>query len=183
MTMTEQKLPPTVAALAPAVVEPEWHADYMWKQLKKYQPALAGALAVLIRDLGEDWPQREFNVGRPDAVLQAPPLLVAGYDFEPEIAPYRTTDADDCSACDECFDQCRWHRGYSEAQGEWTKRLRDAVKANPNVTVAEVQAAVLLEQQEWCGCSSCRADVEAYRTPERPWWRRTIDRVGTWGRG
>jgi hypothetical protein len=149
----EHELPLTVRALHPAVPDPQWYAARMWKQLKRYQPAVAGALALLIQELGDEWPQREFNAPRADTVIAAPPRVLSGYDFEPEIAPYRTTDADNCHACDEAEDQCRWHRGFSEADGDWFRRLLKARKANPNVTVAEVMEQYEQEEHELCGCA------------------------------
>ncbi|MFG2844222.1 hypothetical protein ACGF12_13770 [Kitasatospora sp. NPDC048296] len=108
-------------------------ADTLWKQLIEHQPAVAAALAMQLRALPANWAQRELGVARPHAALELP----AGADVPMEIAPYRA-DWEDCPACIECEELCRYHAGRSDGYEALHRPLREACVVDPAVTVANV---------------------------------------------
>jgi hypothetical protein len=87
----------------------------------------------------DDWPLRVFGVGRADAALDLPPAAHGEVfdDRPPEIAPYAEHDFDDCPACVETENNCRYHEGYATAHGEALRRQLDAVKANPGISLRD----------------------------------------------
>ncbi|WP_309029063.1 hypothetical protein [Streptomyces alfalfae] len=115
-------------------------APALWEHLVQWQPATAAALAMHLRALPDDWPQRLFTVGRPDTALVLPPAAIGEQypDQAPEIAPYDEIAAeDDCPACQEAEGTCRYHQGYSAGHHEWNQAERDAVSARPDITLRE----------------------------------------------
>ncbi|WP_199552654.1 hypothetical protein [Streptomyces sp. N35] len=113
----------------------------LWAQLVEWQPSAAAALALYVRGLPDDWAQRVFGVGRPDAAL-ALPAGAAGEQYAdraPEIAPPdRNADCERCPACQENNDElCRYHDGHLTADNAAGRALLDAVKAQPDITLRQ----------------------------------------------
>jgi hypothetical protein len=169
-TTAAATLPLAVRALEPAVTDPEAAAADMWGLLKTHQPALAGALAILLRGLPADWPRRHLGVTRPDATLTIPTPTAAPYDFPPETSPYRATgDPENCPACGETGNLCRWHTGYATAHGYWFNRLLAAVKTNPGITAGTVLDQHIQEQEDLYGfLDLIAADVDTQTAADAP---------------
>ncbi|MCX5000919.1 hypothetical protein [Streptomyces longwoodensis] len=152
-------------------VDPDIAATNLWHGLKRYQPAIAGALAIHLRTLADDWPQRELGVGREAAVYTIPPPLRPGDNLLPEAAPH-SADVEECQACAEAGLVCRWHDGQAAAHEWWNQHARRALAADPNVRLEDV----LLHQEAEaagtaCVCRLCKPPA----APTRPsWWRRAL---------
>jgi hypothetical protein len=88
--------------------DPVLAAENLWRRLVEHQPAVAAALGLRVRELPQDWPQRELGVFRPEAAFRLPP---SEQHTRVEIAPY-DTDWENCGACSEALDLCRYHTGF-----------------------------------------------------------------------
>ncbi|GAA3108418.1 hypothetical protein ACFQ0X_43835 [Streptomyces rectiviolaceus] len=129
-------------------------ARAIWEHLVQWQPATAADLTQHLRAMPDDWPLRVFDVGRPDAALTLPPGAEGEQypDRAPEIAPYDDIAAhEDCPACAEAGDNCRFHTGYAAGHREANQPLHDALKARPDMTLREFAAwsAQVTEAQEY----------------------------------
>jgi hypothetical protein len=162
----------TLTKPSPGRVDSQEAASTLWQNLVRYQPSLAGALAIHLRNLPEDWPQREFGVGREAAVLTITPPLPPGQNQLPEAAPH-TPDIEECQACAEAGLVCRWHDGQGEAHQWWQDHVMAALRADPEARVEDV----LLHQEaeaEGVACR-CRRCTPAEPVPVRePRWRRAV---------
>lgn len=109
-------------------------AAELWDQLVTYQPATAAALTEKLRALPEDWPLRVFGVGRAGAALALAPAAPAA----PEVPPW-SDDWENCPACGEDGDLCRWHAGWAGGQAvehaAVFQPMVKAVRTDPDVTV------------------------------------------------
>ncbi|MFD5900983.1 hypothetical protein ACFWHG_05725 [Streptomyces microflavus] len=114
-------------------------ASAVWQDLCDYQPGAAAALTIQLKNMPEDWPLRVFNVGRPDAAVALPPAAVGEVfdDMRPEIPPYAEHSFDECPACIEADDNCRYHQGYATGHHEALQAELDAVKADPAITLKD----------------------------------------------
>jgi hypothetical protein len=123
----------------PQQPNPMTAAASLWDQLLVYQPATAAALLRQLRAMPDDWPLRVFGVGRADAALNLPPAAHGEMfdDRPPEIPPYAEHNFDDCPACAETENNCRYHEGYATAYGETLQAALDAVKANPEISLRD----------------------------------------------
>ncbi|MFJ3673723.1 hypothetical protein ACIPSE_45500 [Streptomyces sp. NPDC090106] len=87
--------------------DPAVDAHRVWASLYHHHPQLAQALATYLRDLPPTWQEDLFTLShetRSARLVPAPQTL-------PEAAPYDPMDWEDCPACVEAEDQCRYHRG------------------------------------------------------------------------
>ncbi|MBQ0855742.1 hypothetical protein J8N05_47160 (plasmid) [Streptomyces sp. BH-SS-21] len=92
----------------PSTPDPATEAGRIWTSLfGNYRP-VAAALVRLLRDLPATWHEDLFTVPAPFVSRQAAELP------GPETAPYDPLDWEDCPACIEAHDQCRYHRGVAE---------------------------------------------------------------------
>ncbi len=91
------------------MTDPVQVADDLCKRLIVHQPAVAAALALQLRDLPDDWPQRLLGINRPYAALELP----ATPGMPMEIQPYDTSDWESCLACAEFRQLCRYHQGFA----------------------------------------------------------------------
>ncbi|MEV3857768.1 hypothetical protein AB0J38_26010 [Streptomyces sp. NPDC050095] len=115
-------------------------AHATWEHLVRWQPATAAAVALYVRALPTDWPQRVFAVGRADAALALPPAAHGEQyaDRAPEVAPYdEIASPETCPACTEAEGICRFHEGYSAGHHERNQVERDAVKVRPYMPLQE----------------------------------------------
>ncbi|MFF0198809.1 hypothetical protein ACFYT5_38490 [Streptomyces anulatus] len=110
--------------------DPGQVADDLWRRLIAHQPAVAAALALQLRDLPDDWPQRLLGITRPHAALQLP----ATSGMPMEIQPYDTSDWESCLACAEFRQLCRYHEGFATGYGALDGPLTDASRLDPTVT-------------------------------------------------
>lgn len=118
-------------------------ARTLWEHLVQWQPATAADLAIHLRAMPDDWPLRVFDVGRPDAAIALPPGAEGEQypDRTPEIAPYDDiSSSEDCPACGEAGDNCRFHTGYAAGHREAIQPFHDALKARPDMTLREFAA-------------------------------------------
>jgi len=94
-----------------ATSDPDTEAQRIWASLYDNYPMIAAALAGFLRDLPDNWREDLFTTG---------PYSCRGASNSrektpgPETAPYDPMDWEDCKACMEAQDQCRYHRGVSE---------------------------------------------------------------------
>jgi hypothetical protein len=115
-------------------------APDLWQHLVHWQPATAAAIIQHIRALPDDWPQRVFGVGRPDATLTLPPAAIGEQypDQTPEIAPYDdVADPESCPACTEAAGNCRWHEGFAQGHHDRVQAQIDAMKLRPDMPLRE----------------------------------------------
>ncbi|MDG9687706.1 hypothetical protein QC334_34110 [Streptomyces sp. DH18] len=96
--------------------DPVQVADGLWKRLIAHQPAVAAALALQLRDLPNDWPQRLLGITRPHAALELP----APSGMPMEIQPYGTSDWESCLACAESVSSAATTRASQPATRRWT---------------------------------------------------------------
>ncbi|MFE1824623.1 hypothetical protein ACFW9S_37235 [Streptomyces anulatus] len=114
--------------------DPVQVADDLWKRLITHQPAVAAALALQLRDLPDDWPQRLLGITRPHAALELP----ATPGMPMEIQPYDTSDWESCLACAEFRQLCRYHEGFATGYEALDGPLTDASRLDPTVTVVDM---------------------------------------------
>ncbi|WP_228184109.1 hypothetical protein [Streptomyces anulatus] len=114
--------------------DPVQVADDLWKRLIAHQPAVAAALALQLRDLPDDWPQRLLGITRPHAALDLP--TTPGMPME--IQPYDTDDWESCLACTEFRQLCRYHQGFATGYEALDGPLTDASRLDPTDTVKEM---------------------------------------------
>ncbi|MEU2739378.1 hypothetical protein ABZ656_29425 [Streptomyces sp. NPDC007095] len=92
----------------PPQFDPATEAKRIWASLYDHYPQIAAALAVSLREMPPTWHEDLFTSSphSPAATLRTV-LELPG----PETAPYDALDWEDCPACAEAQDQCRYHRG------------------------------------------------------------------------
>ncbi|MFD8415478.1 hypothetical protein ACFV2Q_27570 [Streptomyces sp. NPDC059650] len=112
--------------------DPVLAAENLWRRLVEHQPAVAAALGLRVRELPQDWPQRELGVFRPEAAFRLEP---SEQHQRVEIEPY-DTDWENCGACSEASDPCRYHTGFETGYKALHQPLLDAMALDPAVTVA-----------------------------------------------
>ncbi|MEV7907232.1 hypothetical protein [Streptomyces anulatus] len=130
-------------------------ADDLWKRLIAHQPAVAAALALQLRDLPDDWPQRLLGITRPHAALELP----ATSGMPMEIQPYDTSDWESCLACAEFRQLCRYHEGFATGYEALDGPLTDASRLDPTVTVKEMFQR-LMDAEEAAESGELAAAVE-----------------------
>jgi hypothetical protein len=108
-------------------------ADALWQKLVEHQPGVAAALAMQLRALPEDWSPRLLGVARPHAALELP----ATAEVPMEIEPYDAADWENCPACAELDQACRYHEGYTTGYEALNQPLTEAARVDPKVTVAD----------------------------------------------
>jgi hypothetical protein len=94
------------------VFSPAGRAQALWAGLLAHHPQAAAALAHQLRALPEPWAADLFGVTDTDEI-HGP---ATGDVPAPEAAPFNV-DCEDCEACVEHGDLCRFHRGVDDA---WT---------------------------------------------------------------
>lgn len=114
--------------------DPVLAAENLWRRLIEHQPAVAAAFGLRVRELPQDWPQRELGVFRPEAAFRMTPGELRE---RVEIEPY-DTDWENCGACSESSDPCRYHSGFETGYKALHQPLLDAMALDPTVTVAAV---------------------------------------------
>ncbi|MFE9700566.1 hypothetical protein [Streptomyces sp. NPDC006270] len=137
------------------MTDPVQAADDLWKRLIAHQPAVAAALALQLRDLPDDWPQRLLGITRPHAALELP----ATSDRPMEIQPYDTSDWESCLACAEFRQLCRYHEGFAAGYEALDGPLTDASRLDPTVTVKEMFQR-LMDAEEAAESGELAAAVE-----------------------
>ncbi|MBZ6128540.1 MULTISPECIES: hypothetical protein [Streptomyces] len=89
--------------------DPGTEATRIWASLYDNYPQVAAALAAFLRDMPATWHEDLFTTNPHSfAAPQTTSELPA-----PETAPYDPMDWEDCPACAEAQDQCRYHRGFA----------------------------------------------------------------------
>jgi hypothetical protein len=89
----------------PPRFDPATEAHRLWASLYSHYPQTATTLAGYLADLPETW--REDLFTRDTSLTRQPQQELPG----PETAPYDDQSWEDCEACAECQDQCRFHKG------------------------------------------------------------------------
>jgi hypothetical protein len=87
--------------------DPATEAQRIWASLYEHYRPIAAALAVHLRELPPTW-QEDLFTSSPDSPADRQAALERP---GPETAPYDALDWEDCPACAEVQDQCRYHRG------------------------------------------------------------------------
>ncbi|MEV6841067.1 hypothetical protein AB0N17_42440 [Streptomyces sp. NPDC051133] len=90
--------------------DPADEAGRIWASLYDHYPQIAAALADFLRAMPDTWREDLFTTSphSPAAIPQTRELP------GPETAPYDPQDWEDCPACAEAQDSCRYHRGIYE---------------------------------------------------------------------
>ncbi|MFK0120799.1 hypothetical protein [Streptomyces sp. NPDC090994] len=91
----------------PSAADPVTEAQRIWASLYNNYPPIAAALAAYLHALPPTWREDLFTAG-PDS--PATRRAAAGLPG-PETAPYDPLDWEDCPACAEAQESCRYHRG------------------------------------------------------------------------
>ncbi|WP_086798170.1 hypothetical protein [Streptomyces caniscabiei] len=110
------------ASELPAKSDPDTEAQRLWASLYDHYPQIAAALATFLRAMPDTWHEDLFTIS---------PYSSRGHRRHgeapgPETAPYDAMDWEDCLACLEAQDQCRYHRGVGvgmEYQADLIKTL------------------------------------------------------------
>ncbi|MFJ4980360.1 hypothetical protein ACIP6X_34445 [Streptomyces coeruleorubidus] len=92
----------------PPQFDPDTEAKRIWASLYDHYPAIAAALIHLLTDLPPTWREDLFTHSSlsPAPTHPATPELPG-----PETAPYDEQSWEDCEACAEAQDSCRFHKG------------------------------------------------------------------------
>ncbi|MDL5198669.1 hypothetical protein [Streptomyces sp. ALI-76-A] len=90
----------------PSKSDPTTEAQRIWASLYDHYPQIAAALAVFLQGLPPTWREDLFTSPHAPAASRRTAELPG-----PETAPYDPQDWEDCPACTEAQDQCRYHRG------------------------------------------------------------------------
>ncbi|WP_105973622.1 hypothetical protein [Streptomyces geranii] len=104
----------------PPRFDPDTEAHRLWASLYSHYPQTAAALADYLADLPDTWRDDLFT--RDNSLTRLPPEARPG----PETAPYDDRSWEDCEACAECQDSCRFHKGVfvgMEYQSDLVKTL------------------------------------------------------------
>ncbi|MFE2491767.1 hypothetical protein ACFXGR_53115 [Streptomyces mirabilis] len=92
----------------PPQFDPATEAKRIWASLYDHYPQIAAALIDFLQGLPPTWREDLFTSSpHSPAATRRTVLELAG----PETAPYDPLDWEDCPACAEAQDQCRYHRG------------------------------------------------------------------------
>ncbi|MFE2570658.1 hypothetical protein [Streptomyces mirabilis] len=92
----------------PPQFDPATEAKRIWASLYDHYPQIAAALIDFLQGLPPTWREDLFTSSpHSPAATRRTVLELPG----PETAPYDPLDWEDCSACAEAQDQCRYHRG------------------------------------------------------------------------
>ncbi|MDQ1022440.1 hypothetical protein QF035_000022 [Streptomyces umbrinus] len=89
--------------------DPETEATRIWSSLYDHYPQIAAALAAFLSEMPPTWREDLFTNSSPYSpavhrqVSERP---------GPETAPYDALGWEDCPACAEAQDQCRYHAGF-----------------------------------------------------------------------
>ncbi|MER6723334.1 hypothetical protein [Streptomyces halstedii] len=130
-------------------------ADALWRALTEQEPGVAAALAMQLRDLPEDWAPRVLGVARPHAALELP----ATARVPMEIEPFNAASWEDCAACAELEDLCRYHEGYAAGYEALNGPLTEASRLDPTVTVKDALQR-LIDADEAAGQGELAAVVD-----------------------
>ncbi|MGW0647342.1 hypothetical protein ACWD4T_00815 [Streptomyces umbrinus] len=87
--------------------DPETEATRIWASLYDHHPQIAAALAAFLSEMPPTWREDLFTPSPHSPAAHRQVLERPG----PETAPYDALDWEDCPACTEAQDQCRYHRG------------------------------------------------------------------------
>ncbi|MGW3653546.1 hypothetical protein [Streptomyces sp. NPDC000878] len=104
----------------PPCFDPTTEAHRLWASLYSHYPQTAAALAYYLADLPATW--REDLFTRDTNFTRLPSEERPGL----ETAPYDDRSWEDCEACLEAQDQCRFHKGFfagMEYQADLVKTL------------------------------------------------------------
>ncbi|MEU5976329.1 hypothetical protein [Streptomyces sp. NPDC047315] len=114
-----------------------------WDSLTEHQPVLAAELCAHLQTLPADTPQRLIaGTTTQDALYLPTDYVPAGPVPAPDIAPYNADDVEDCAACSDTWDSCRYHYGHATGYGDLLDLLAAAVKNDPAITVTDALAAI-----------------------------------------
>ncbi|MFB8137457.1 hypothetical protein [Streptomyces mirabilis] len=92
----------------PPQFDPVTEAKRIWALLYDHYPQIATALIDFLREMAPTWREDLFTTSpHSPAATRQTVLELPG----PETAPYDPLDWEDCPACAEAQDQCRYHRG------------------------------------------------------------------------
>ncbi|MFG2351952.1 hypothetical protein [Streptomyces phaeochromogenes] len=87
--------------------DPETEATRIWASLYDHYPQIAAALAAFLSEMPPTWREDLFTRSPHSPFAHQQVLERPG----PETAPYDALDWEDCPACTEAQDQCRYHAG------------------------------------------------------------------------
>jgi hypothetical protein len=96
-------------------------AERLWAGLRTHLPQIAEAFAGYVRALPDDW--REYLLATRAREQAAPAPAAEGY-LPAETAAVEHTE--DCPACGEVQDMCRYHRGWEQGLADARKLLGTA---------------------------------------------------------
>ncbi|MFJ3310808.1 hypothetical protein ACIPSA_49335 [Streptomyces sp. NPDC086549] len=93
-----------------AGTDPDTEAKRLWASLYDHYPAIAQALAAFLTELPPTWREDLFTR---TYLFPAPNGPAKPQVPGPETAPYDDMSWEDCPACAEAQDSCRFHKGVS----------------------------------------------------------------------
>ncbi|MEU9471295.1 hypothetical protein AB0D78_32665 [Streptomyces avermitilis] len=91
----------------PPKPDPATEAKRIWASLYDNYPQIAAALALFLHEMPPTWHEDLFTISPHSPAARRTASELPG----PETAPYDPLDWEDCPACAEAQDQCRYHRG------------------------------------------------------------------------
>ncbi|WP_405691078.1 hypothetical protein [Streptomyces sp. NBC_00057] len=99
----------------------------MWASLYDHYPAVAAALAEHLAALPPTWRRDLFQT---DDITDVPAAASRSDDVPgPETAPYGT-HGEDCDACLEAQDNCRYHTGFHAGE-QYIRELLTTLAGDP----------------------------------------------------
>lgn len=113
---------------------PSAAARRLWASLFEHYPATAAALAEYLTGLPPTW---RIDLFQTDDLTQVPAEPRDRAGAGPETAPYNGRDWEDCSACSEANDLCRYHAGF--LAGEQHTRDLLAVLATDSIALDQLR--------------------------------------------
>lgn len=114
--------------------EPATEAKRLWASLYDHYPAVAAALVEHLTALPSTWKRDLFQT---DDITRIPSTTSDPDDVPgPETAPYNT-DWEDCGACSEAQDLCRYHAGF-QAGAQYIRELL-ATLATDSIALDQLQ--------------------------------------------
>lgn len=142
---------------------PAADAKRLWASLYDHYPAVAAALAAHLAALPPTWKQDLFQT---DDITRVPAATSHRDDASaPETAPYNT-DWEDCEACSEAQDFCRYHAGFHAGE-QYIRGLLVTLATDPIALEQLQERHIDIEHQHTSAAAAVPADPARETEPAK----------------